>query len=297
MLASSLAYYMIFSLVPLSVLAIMVMQRVLGDDTLERQLVERAEAADSEHLPVLIEMLLQSVRETLPGVFTAAIGLGTLLFGGSHIFTQLKEALNMIWEVQPKPQRGLRNFLVSQVVALTIVPVVVLLLVGSLFMDVWLGTLPGPFGILPDAVSGIVLRIVQSLVLFGLLTFLLAAIYKVLPDVKIAWSDVWVGAAATALVLTVGQFGIAGYLLYSDLETVYGVAAWVMFVLIWVYLSAQLLLFGAEFTEVYALRSGAHFVPAEGARPLSDDSPLAQAAREKEEGAGSKERGGERRVG
>jgi membrane protein len=283
MLASSLAYYAIFSLVPLSVLAIMVLQRAIGDDTMERQLVERARSAGSEDLAVLLEMLLQSVRETLPGVFTAAIGLGTLLFGGSHIFTQLKEALNMIWEVQPKPRRALRNFLISQLVALTIVPVVVLVLVGSLFMDVWLGTLEGPLGILPEAVSGLIFRLLQSVVVFVLLFFLLAAIYKVLPDVNIAWRDVWVGAAATALVLTAGQFAIAAYLIYSDLESVYGLAAWVMFVLIWVYLSAQLLLFGAEFTEVHALRSGAQFSPAEGARPLSDDSPLARKTREDEQ--------------
>lgn len=123
--------------------------------------------------------------------------------------------------------------------------------------------------------------------MFAVLTGVLVLIYRTMPDVVIGWREVLVGAAATALLLTLGQIAIGVYLTQADLQSIYGLAAWVMFVLIWVYLSAQILLLGAEFTEAYAAASGARFAPAEGARPTRQDAPVAAARPPRRSASGS----------
>jgi membrane protein len=208
--------------------------------------------------------MLQRANQPSTGIVAAAIAAVTLLLGASGLFGQLQDALNTIWGVKPKPGRGMWRLIQDRFLSVMAVLGTGFLLLVSLVLSAALSALGKWFGGLLPAPE-VLLQALNFLVSFGVITVLFAMIFKLLPDARITWRDVWVGAGITALLFTLGKFLIGLYLGKSNVGSAYGAAGSLVIVLVWVYYSAQILLFGAEFTQVYANTSGAAIVPTEQA--------------------------------
>ena len=190
------------------------------------------------------------------------IGMITIIAGATGVYGQLLEALNTIWEVEPAPDSGIFDTLRKRLLSFTMVLGIGFLLLVSLVISAALSAISQYFSELLPGID-IFWQILDLVVSYALITLLFAMIFKVLPDVEVAWSDVWVGAAFTALLFTIGKFLLGWYLGTSTPGSTFGAAGSLVGILLWVYYSAQILLFGAEFTKVYTRRHGSKIRPAE----------------------------------
>jgi membrane protein len=282
-LAAALAYYTAFSLAPLLVIAIGIAGLVFGDEAAQGQIVGQLQGLIGHDGAKLVEEMIAASRTRSDSIIATAIGLAVLLFGASGVFGQLQDALDTIWEVQPRPGRGLRGFLRDRFLSFTMVLGTGFLLLVSLVLSAAFAALGGYLGAalsIPEAL----LQAFNAVVSLALTTFLFGLIFKVVPDAKVAWRDVWIGAAVTALLFTAGKLGIGIYLGKSSIASSFGAAASLAVLLVWIYYSAQILFLGAEFTQVYATRFGSHIQPARGAVPLTDEQRAEQGAPRTEPG-------------
>jgi membrane protein len=260
-LAAALAYYTAFSIAPLLIIAIAIASAVFSEEAVRGQLdnqiqgVVGAQAADAVQ-----EMIANSSRDS-SGIIASVIGVVTLLLGAAGLFGQLQDALNTVWGVAPKPDQGLIETIKDRFISFAMVLGIGFMLLVSLILSTILSAFNGwLIGLLPAA--EFLAQIINFVISFGVITLLFAAIYKVLPDTPIKWSDVWVGAAVTALLFTIGKFLLGLYLGNSTIASSYGAAGSFVVLLVWIYYSAQILLLGAEFTHVYAARHGSRTVAA-----------------------------------
>jgi len=249
-LGAALAYYTVFSLAPLLIITIAVAGLAFGQEAARGQVVEQFRSLVGEESAGLIETMIASARRPAASIPAAIIGIATLLLGALGVFGQLQDALNTIWEATPQPGRGWRGLLRGRLVSFALVLAVGFLLLASLAVSAGLAALGEYFGGLLTG-SEWTLELVNSLISLAVITLLFALIFKVLPDVSLNWRDVWPGAALTALLFTLGKFLIGLYLGRSASGSAYGAAGALIVLLVWIYYSAQLLLFGAEFTRVY----------------------------------------------
>jgi membrane protein len=282
-LGAALAYYTIFSLAPLLLIAVALASMVFGDKAARGEIVGEIENTMGAPAATAIEEMLKRNYET-GGSWPATItGLVLLFFGASGVFIELQDALNTIWKVAPRPGRGWLNMIRDRFVSFTVVLGTGFLLLVSLAVSAGLAAL-NRF-LTPESVPGgtHLWQGLNALVSFGLITLLFAMIYKILPDVTVAWRDVWTGAAFTALLFTVGKHLIGLYLGQSSTASVFGAAGSLAIILVWVYYSSQILLFGAEFTRVYALRRGSHVVPTREAMPVTEEMRARQGMGSREE--------------
>jgi len=185
------------------------------------------------------------------------------------LFGQLQDAMNTVWEVQPKPGRGLLGLLKDRLLSLSMVMGTVFLLLVSLVVSAGLAALSGLFG---SWAAGGIGQLVAFVVSFGVFTGLFAMIYRFLPDAKVAWRDVWLGAVVTALLFTAGKTLIGLYVGRSGVASAYGAAGSLIVLLVWVYYSSQIFLFGAEFTKAFADRYGSGIEPEAGAEPVTPEA-------------------------
>ena len=203
-------------------------------------------------------------KASQPGKSTIAtiIGIGLALFGASGLFGQLQDALNAIWGVKAKPARGIWGFLRSRFLSFAMVAGICFLLLVSLAIEALLkGFRQYVQSVLPGEI--VVALTVYLVFDFAVVVFLFAMIFKFLPDVKIQWRDIWIGAVMTAILFGVGKWLLAFYLGSGAAGSAYGAASSLISLLLWVYYSSQILLFGAEFTQVYAARAGRALEPNE----------------------------------
>jgi len=265
MLGAALAYYTVFSLAPLLVLSIAVAGFVLGQEAAQGQIFDQVRMLiGDEGARAIQDMVLSANAKPTTGLFATIIGVITLLVGASGIFGQLQTSLNIIWGVQPKPGRGLAGMVRDRFLSFGFILVVCFLLLVSLllsaaitFVATWVGGVAVGTEILAHIVN-----VVLSL---GIITLLFALIFKYLPDARIAWRDVWIGAFLTAFLFGLGKFALGLYLGASTVSSSFGAAGSLIVLLVWVYYSAQILFFGAEFTQVYANRLGNHVRPSANA--------------------------------
>ena len=247
-LGAALAYYTVFSLAPVLVIVIAVAGAVFGLEAAQGEIVTQIRGLAGEEGATAIQSLIQSASRQGAGPRATIIGLLVLLFGSTSAFSQLQSALNTIWEVEPQVHAGLWAMVRARFLSFAAVLGTGFLLSVSLVLSAAVAAF-GRYG------WGWVPGIGHALELADLLgsmlvhTLLFAMIFKLLPDVEIRWRDVWVGAAVTAGLFFVGQVVIAAYLGGSELGAAYGAASWLILILAWVYYSAQILLFGAEFTR------------------------------------------------
>jgi len=269
-LAAALAYYTVFALAPLLLIAISIAGLVLGQEAAQGQVRGQLDGVLGSDAAATIEEAVAASRNTDAGIIAAVIGFGSLFLSASGLFGQLQAALNTIWEVTPKPGGGILAMIKNRFLSMTMVLGIGFMLLVSLLLSAGLSALGGYFeGILPG--GEIVWQAVNFVFSFLIITLLFAAIYKVLPDAEIAWRDVWVGAAVTSLLFTLGKFAIGLYLGRSSVGSTYGAAGSLLVLLVWVYYSAQILFLGAEFTQVYARMFGSRITPAANAVPLTEE--------------------------
>jgi membrane protein len=209
--------------------------------------------------------MIQRADQPSTGLLATGIAVATLLLGASGVFGQLQDALNTVWGVEPKEGRGLWGFIKDRFLSFVAVLGTGFLLLVSLILSSALAVIGKWFsGLLP--LPGTVLELMNFILSFVVITGLFALIFKVLPDAQVAWRDVWVGAALTSALFTIGKFALGVYLGRSNVASAYGTAGSLVLVLLWVYYSAQILLYGAEFTQVYANRVGERIIPAPDAQ-------------------------------
>lgn len=263
-LAASLSYYTIFSLPPLLIISLAVVGRFYDQQKAQEQILLQASQLVGETGSEAIGQILENASDPTLSSAAAIISVVVLLFGASGVFTQLQEAMDTIWGVEPKPGRGVWGTIKDRFFSFTMVLGVGFLLLVSLILSTILASI-GNFiaGLAPEA--AVVAQLFNMVVSFVIITLLFALIYKVIPDVKVGWQDVWLGAAVTALLFTLGKWVIGFYLGQSAPSSAYGAAGSLIVLLLWVYYSAQILFFGAEFTQVYANRYGDRIVPDENA--------------------------------
>jgi membrane protein len=268
-LGAALAFYTALSIAPLLVITLGVAAFFLGDNAAAGQVSEQLRALVGDEGGNAIEDMIASANEPATGALATTLSIITLLVGASGVFGQLQGALNTIWEVQPKPGRGVWGFVRDRFLSFAMVMGMAFLLLVSLVITAGIAAANNLLGGLPDSLPWLAQGI-NFAASFAVLTLLFGMMFKLLPDVKMAWSDVWLGAAVTAILFTVGKFAIGLYLGHSSMASSYGVAGSFVVLLVWVYYSAQILFFGAELTQVYANQFGSKIVPADGAEPLTD---------------------------
>lgn len=262
LLAAALSYYTAVSIAPLLVLVVMIAGFFLGQETAQSQLVTQLRAGMGPEGSQFLETVLESADQPTLASAAGIISFLTLLWGSTNVFAQLHNSLNKIWNVERASGASVWTTLRSRLLSFTMVLGVAFMLLVSLVLSTLLAVfLETGRDLLPGA--DWIWQIVNSLVSFGVITFLFAAMFKVLPDAKIAWRDVWLGAAVTTLLFTVGKYLLGLYL--ANAGSAYGAVGSVVVFLLWVFYSAQILFMGAEFTQVYARRFGAGIRPDKGA--------------------------------
>lgn len=255
-LAAALAYYSLFSLAPLVLIAVAVAGLVFGQQAAEGQLYSQlAGLMGDATAKALQNMVANMHQQEGGGIIATIVGIATLLFGASGVFAQLQDSMNTIWKARSPTTNGIVDFLRVRMVSFSMVLGIGFLLLVSLILSAVLAALGDYLGLfLPGgAAVGHALNAAVSLVV---VTALFAMIYKMLPDTPVAWSDVWVGALLTSFLFTVGKFAIGFYLGKASVASSYGAAGSVVILLLWVYYSSLILYLGAEFTHVYSMRHG-----------------------------------------
>ena len=260
LLAAALAYYTVFSITPLLVIAIAIAGAVFGKDTAKGEILAQINSLVGEQGAQVIETGLNNANQPQVGSFASIVSVVILLIGASGVFAQLQQALNTVWNVKAKPNAGIMEFIRKRLLSFGMVLVIGFLLLVSLILSAVLsGISKLEIVVLPGFTP--MWQILNFAISFGFISLLFALIYKYLPDAKIAWKDVWVGAIITALLFTFGKFLIGLYLGRGSLGSTYGAAGSLIVFLAWVFYSAQILLFGAEFTQVYSRKYGRKIRP------------------------------------
>jgi membrane protein len=248
-MGAALAYYGVFSLAPLLLIAVAIAGRVFGEQAARRGLHEQISGTVGASVAGAIEEILGNVHRSGSGLLNGAIGLVVLLFGASGVFVELQDALNTIWKVKPPPGNGIWSFVRDRLISFLVVVSTGLLLLVSVVVNAVLGAVEHVLR--ADMTGGDwIWSGINQLSSFVLVVLLFATIYKLLPDTSVAWSNVWGGAVIAGLLFTLGKYLIGLYLLRGAVTSAFGAAGSVIVVLTWVYYSAQILLFGAEFTRV-----------------------------------------------
>jgi membrane protein len=254
-MGAALAYYTIFSLAPLLVIAIAIAGLVFGAKAAQGEIMGQIQGLIGRDGARAIQTMIQSAHRPAHGAIASLIGVLALLLGASGVFSEMQDALNSIWHVSPDDKSGVWNLVKARFLSFGMVLGIGFLLLVSLLLSAILAALAKYVeGVLP--IPAVFLHSVDFVFSLLFITVLFAMIFKLLPNVKITWSDVWAGAALTSLLFTVGKFIIGFYIGKSVSASAYGAAGSLVIVVAWIYYSALLLYFGAEFTRVYANRLG-----------------------------------------
>jgi membrane protein len=271
-LGAALAFYTLFSLAPLLVVIIAIAALGFGRDIASAELVQQIELFIGPDGAQVIRATIENTSRPRSGIVATLIGLATMLFGTTVVFSELRDALNTIWKVASKSQRSMALGIIwDRFLAFGMVLGISVLLLLSIIANAILNAALPIFGtMLPSHVNW--LQTVNFGFSFVIVTLLFTMVYKVLPEVEIGWEEVLIGAVVTAVLFMVGKFLIELYLRYSTTAVVYGAAGSLVVLLIWIYYSAQIVYFGAEFTKVYAKYRGHKVVPTEDATPMTQES-------------------------
>lgn len=274
-LSAALAYYSIFSIAPLLIIVISIAGLVFGEEAVRGKLDDELRSYIGTQAATGVQSMVQGAAKPSQGWISAVTGFGALLFGASGVFGQLKDALNTIWEVKVTKAGGIIGFLRERLLTFGMVLVIGFLLLTSLLLSAGIAAMSAYFntllGVPPEIWTAVTLVTSAALI-----TVLFAVIFKVLPDADVHWKDVWIGAAATAVLFELGKFGLGLYLGRESMASTYGAAGSVVLLLLWVYYASCILLFGAEFTQVYAKAAGRVVAPAENAVPVTDEARAQQ---------------------
>jgi membrane protein len=254
---AALAYYTIFSLAPILILAIAIAGIFFGEEAARGEIVLQVGGLLGPDGARAVQAMIENAARPGAGAAAAAVGIVTLLIGATSALAELKDDLDEIWDAPPERVSGFWYFVRKRLMSVGLILALGFLLLVSLAFSAVLSALARLWG--PHDATGFALSLLEGInffISFALVTALFAMIYKILPAVRIAWRDVIIGAVVTALLFSIGKLLIGMYLGNSAIASTYGAAGSVILILVWVYYSAQIFLFGAEFTKVFAHRYG-----------------------------------------
>jgi membrane protein len=263
-LSAALAYYTIFSLAPLLVIVIAITGLIWKADVVRTQLLGQIQSLVGPEGASFVADLITNTGSPAQDIVATLIGITTLLFGALGVFNELHNSLNIIWEVKEEKPKGflqtVKKVIIDRLLSFTMILGIGFLLLVSLVISAGLSATQETIG---NAIplSELILQIVSTVISIGVITILFALMYKFLPDAKIAWRDVWMGAFVTAVFFSLGKTAIGLYLGNSAVASSFGAAGSLVLLLVWIYYSAQILFFGAEFTQVYANKYGSKIIP------------------------------------
>ncbi|MDX9993518.1 MAG: YihY/virulence factor BrkB family protein [Anaerolineales bacterium] len=264
-LAASLSYYTTFSMVPFLIVIITLAGLFGGQDAANNLVMTQVEdLVGANGREFIQEALITASQEKTGSLIASVIGTVVLVLGAIGFFVELQNSMNTIWNIKVKPAGNLREtisrFILKKVLSFSMLLGIVFLLLVSLLISALLSALGEMISSLPF-LPDFALMVINFLLSLMLITALFAMIFKYLPDAQIAWDDVWLGAGITALLFNLGKFAIGFYLGRSNVSSSFGGASTLAIIMVWIYYSAQILFFGAEFTKVYANRLGSKIVP------------------------------------
>lgn len=259
-IAAALAYYTVFSISPLLVIAIAIAGAFFGQQTAQEEITNQLTQLVGEDVVKPILVTLNNISQPKIRGTASLISIAVLIIGASGIFAQLQDALNTVWNVKPQPGQGVMPFIRRRISSFLMVVAIGFLLILSLVLSAIISTLSRyRVDFLPG--SAILWENIDFVVSLGLVTFLFCLMFKYVPDAKIAWKDVIVGSVITALLFIFGKFLLGLYISKGSLGSAYGAAGSLIVFLAWVYYSAQIVLLGAEFTYVYTRMYGSKIRP------------------------------------
>ena len=254
-LGAALAFYTIFSLAPILIIVVAVVGIVLGKASVQTYILAELAKIIGQDNGAYVMSVIQNRYQAASGLKATLIAVALILVGSTTVCVTLKNALNTMWGVDGRPS-GLLNYIKERITSSLLILVAGAFLLLSMLVSSFISTISN-FITIPF----ILFTTIDNIVSICLLTLLFSMLYKVLPDVKISWGDVWVGGAVTAALYTLGKFLLGLYLARSTVSSAYGAAGSLVVLLLWVYYSAQIIFLGAEFTQVYARRYGSEIVP------------------------------------
>jgi membrane protein len=283
-LGAALSYYTVFSMAPLLLLVIAIAGLAFGREAAEGRIVQELSGLLGAETAKTLEEMIENASNRKGGILATVVGGLTLLLGATGVLVELQDALNTVWKVVPKPGGGIKMFIRKRLLSFSLVLGFGFLLIVSLVASAGLAAVGGW---LANFIPGwvVLAYLLNYGISVGVIAVLVGLIFKVLPDVKMAFRDVWVGALVTSLLFHLGKFLIGLYIGKASVGSTFGAAGSLAVLLVWVYYTSQLVLFGAELTRVYANRFGSHVVPSENAVAVPE-TPLARLAAEKQIRAG-----------
>lgn len=271
-LAAAVSFYSILSLAPLLVLAVAMAGMVFGEAAAQKELVGQISDLAGESGAEVVETALANAKKPRSGILASLIGVGILLFGASRVFGELHGSMNAIWDVRSKAGRGFWRFLRGRLLAFGMVLSVGFLLLTSLIFSTALSSIGAYLGGFVDGVP-VMIEIASRVVNFLVVTGLFALLFRYLPDVRTPWQDVWFGAAATAILFTLGNFAIGFYLTRAAVGSPFGAAGSLVALVVWVNYSVNIVFFGAELTQVRARLAGRTIELSNGAEWMPGEAP------------------------
>jgi membrane protein len=260
-----IAYYTIFSLPGLLVIIINLAGYFFGNDVVTERISTQIQGLVGGNTAKDIQGIIDKASSSKDSTLASIIGVATLLFGATGVFYQVQQILNKIWEVKPKPKQKLLKLIKDRLFSFGLILVVGFLLLVSLVISTALTAVSDWISDRLSEAFTILFHLADIAVSFSVVTFLFAAIYKFLPDAKIRWRDVWIGAIVTASLFVIAKYALGLYFGNSDPASTYGAAGSVILIMLWVSYAGMILLFGAEFTKVYARHYGHPVQPSEAA--------------------------------
>ena len=261
-LSAALSFYMIFSMGPLLLIVITMCGVFFGREAVQGKVYAQLEGFIGHDTAVQLQTIIQHAAISGKSTLATIIGIVFLVIGASSVFAEMQDSINMIWGLKPKPQSGWIAFLKNRLLSFSVIISLGFILLVSLGVSAMISALGSRLETAMPGVSILVIYVVDLLITITITIFIFAAIFKILPDAEIKWKDVIVGAMATTLLFLLGKFGISFYISKSNIGSTYGTAGSLIVLLLWVYYSAMILYFGAEFTKFYAVEHGDEITPA-----------------------------------
>ena len=260
-LAASLAYYTVFSLGPLLLVIISLASIFLGREAIEGSIYSQMRGFVGSEAAAQIQEIVKNGAVDGKGGVAATIGIITLLIGATTMFAELQDSINTIWGLKPKPKQGLWLMIKTRLLSFGVIGALGFLLLVSLAVTAIISGLSDRLQAMFPGIGVAVMTIINMALSLGITTLLFAVIFRVLPDARIPWRDVWAGAFATSILFLVGKFAISLYIGKSDIGSSFGTAGSMIVLLVWIYYSSIILYFGAEFTRAYVIEFGDEITP------------------------------------
>lgn len=262
-MSAALAYYTVFSIAPMLIVIISLCDIFYGKAAIEGNIYGQIQSFVGKDAALQIEQVIRSATTSRDITWASVIGVASLIFAATGVFAEIQDSINQIWRLKAKPKKGWLKLIVNRVLSFSMVISLGFILLVSLIVNSVLDMVGAQLLKLLPQVAVYVAYIINLLITFITISLLFAIIFKVLPDARIKWKDVIVGAVTTAILFMLGKFAIGFYLGRSHISSSYGAAGSMIIILLWVYYSAAILYFGAAFTRAYALHKGSNIFPNE----------------------------------